>query len=172
MDSNIPVWLSTGKLLEKYHTFCYQHHFTDRFLVRLLDAQLVRGHNNRKSKHLELLESSFLELLHYINCNLAQQLFPTEEENIPVPAYCTRLYAKRIIPLDYPWYSASEILDAHRHLHDTKVYTIAFINELVERNLLIGRYDKSHKQALILKPSFQALMHYRNDLLEQLKYVA
>lgn len=169
MDSKLPVWLSTGELLEKYHNFCFQHHFTERFMVRLFDAQLVRGHNNRKSKNIEILESSFLELLQYVNCNLIRQLYPTGDETFPLPAYCTHISKKPEHYFENTWYSAAELLAEYPVLQYYGVFSRDFINDCVDRGLVLGRFDKGHKQVLLSKSSFQELMYYRNNQLEQIK---
>lgn len=170
MDSKTPVLLSTGKLLEKYHAFCYQHHYTDRFLVRLLDAQLVRGHVNRKSKNVEILESSFLELVKHVNFNLQSQMFMTGDVKISVPSYCSDITVKRVYDLENAWHSASELVEEITFHYHYNVFSTEFVNELVERGMLRGRLDKSHKQVLILRPSFIELMYYRNYIIEQNKF--
>jgi hypothetical protein len=54
-----PVWLLTNDLIDKYHNFCFQRNITERFLVQLFDAHLLRGQANRTLKKVEILEESF-----------------------------------------------------------------------------------------------------------------
>lgn len=169
MDSKIPVLLSTGELLEKYHNFCFQHHFTERFMVRLFDAQLVRGQNNRKSKSIVILESSFLELVKHVNFNLQLQMFVMGDEKISVPEYCSSIPVSRVYELENAWYTASELIHELTFMKYLTAFSVEFMNELVERGMLRGRHERGQKQILILKPSFIELIYYRNYIIEQNK---
>ena len=168
MDSKEPIWLLTDDLLKKYFEFCFQRNITERFLVKLFDAHLLRGQNNRKLKKVEILEESFLELLKHINYNLHRQMYHhSKDEKISVPIYCSIEDKTMRYNLDKSWYTATELLEELKSLKQHKIYTVDFINELMHKGILRGRYDKTDKLGLILLPSFIELIKYRDYTLTQ-----
>lgn len=167
MYSKEPVWLTTDEILAKYFEFCFQRNITERFLVKLFDAHLLRGQNNRKIKKVEILEESFLELLKHINYNLQVQMYKFNEEKISVPNYCLIENKTTIYSINESWYTASEIIYHTPAIKYHKIFNVEFINELMEKGILRGRIDRSQKIRLILLPSFIELMKYRNHTLNQ-----
>ncbi len=168
MPSKEPVWLTTKEIINKYYAFCYDKDITERFLVKLFDAHLLRGNTNRKLKKIEILEESFLELLKHINYNLEQYSFRFDGTKISVPQYCfeeqkTKIYSN----IENSWYTSSEVIRITEIHANCKCFTVEFLNELVEKFIVRGRYDKSMKVNLILLPSFKELMKYRNYTLKQ-----
>lgn len=168
MSLKEPIWLLTDEIIKKYFDFCFQRNINEKFLVRLFDAHLLRGQPNRKLKKVEILEESFLELLKHINYNLQRQMYHSHAEKISVPTYCCTIEDKTIhYNLDKSWYTATELLEEINSLKQHKIYTVDFINELMHKGILRGRYDKTDKTALILLPSFIELIKYRNYTLTQ-----
>lgn len=167
MYSKEPVWLTTDEILRKYFEFCFERNITERFLVKLFDAHLLRGQNNRKIKKVEILEESFLELIKHINYNLQVQMYKFNEEKISVPNYCQIENKIIIYSIDKSWYTASEIIHEVPAMRYHKIFTVDFINELMEKGMIRGRMDRSQKVGLILLPSFIELLKYRNYMLKQ-----
>jgi hypothetical protein len=167
MHSKEPIWLLPDEILKKYFDFCFQRNINERFLVKLFDAHLLRGQTNRKLKKVEILEESFLQLLLHINYNLEKQKFHKIDEIILVPIYC-KIEDKTIhYNLDKSWYTATELLNELKSVKQHKMYTVDFINELMHKGILRGRYDKTEKVGFILLPSFIELIKYRDYTLTQ-----
>jgi hypothetical protein len=162
------VWLSTDDLIKKYYNFCFERNITNRFLVQLYDAHLLRGQLDRRLKKTEILEESFLELVKHIHYNLQMQMnLISCEEKISVPIYCSSQDNSVRYDLDKSWYTATDIMREVPLITQHKMFTISFINELMLKGILRGRYDKTEKIGLILLPSFIELMKYRNYTLTQ-----
>ena len=166
-SSKEPVWLLPDEILRKYFDFCFQRNITERFIVKLFDAHLLRGQTNRKLKKVEILEESFLELLKHINYNLQKQMYYSIEEKISVPIYCAIEDGTVRYNLDKSWYTATELLEELKSLKQHKIYTVDFINELMHKGIIRGRYNKTEKIGLILLPSFIELIKYRDYTLTQ-----
>ncbi|MBK6834036.1 MAG: hypothetical protein IPG89_07100 [Bacteroidetes bacterium] len=163
MYSKEPVWLTTDQIINKYFEFCFERNITERFLVKLFDAHLLRGQNNRKLKKVEILEESFLELIKHINYNLQIQMYRFSEEKISVPNYCEIGNKITTYSIDKSWYTASEILYEMPAIKYHKIFTVDFINELMDKGMLRGRIDRSQKVGLILFClPFMELLKYRN----------
>jgi hypothetical protein len=156
------VWLLTNDLIDKYHNFCFQKNITERFLVQLYDAHLLRGQANRTLKKVEILEESFLELVKHIIYNMEMQMRISGEEKISVPCYCSSQDNSIRYDVDTSWYTATDIMRELPSITDNKIYTVSFINELMFKGILRGRYDKTDKIGLILLPSFVELIKYRD----------
>jgi hypothetical protein len=77
-----PVWLTTKEIIDKYYQFCYDKDITEKFLVKLYDAHLLRGNTNRRLKKIEILEESFLALIIHINYNLEQYSYKFGDNKI------------------------------------------------------------------------------------------
>jgi hypothetical protein len=167
MPSKEPVWLSTDDLIKKYFDFCFQRNINERFLVKLFDAHLLRGQTNRRLKKVEILEESFLELLKHINYNLQKQMYYSNEEKISVPIYCLIEDNTIRYNIDRSWYTASDLMNELPSIKQHKIYTVDFINELMLKGILRGRYDKTEKIGFILLPSFIELIKYRDYTLTQ-----
>lgn len=162
MTTKGKVWLTTKDILTKYHNYCDDKNITERFLVRLYDADLLIGYNDRKKRKVEILESSFLELVKHIAYNFACKSSYTNTESISAPHYCYQQQQKRYSEIKYEWYTATEIISYSPELLDSRYFTVEFLNELTEKFVLRGKYDASMRTNLILHPSFLELMKYRN----------
>ena len=162
-----PVWLLTDDLIKKYFDFCFQRNINERFLVKLFDAHLLRGQTNRRLKKVEILEESFLELLKHINYNLQMQMYYSNEEKISVPIYCLIEDKTIRYNIDRSWYTATDLMKELPSIKHHKIYTVDFINELMLKGILRGRYDKTEKIGFILLPSFIELIKYRDYTLTQ-----
>lgn len=167
MNSKEPVWLTSREVIDKYKVFCLDKNIDERFILKLFYANLLRGCYESRAKRIEILESSFLELLKHINYNLEKRLYRFEDDKISVPHYCQELQKPRIYQIEDNWLTATEILSIVPKLKECKGFSIEFINELVDKYILRGKYDKSNKVNVILFPSFKELMKYRNYTLEQ-----
>ncbi len=167
MHSKEPVWLLTDDLIRKYSDFCFQRNINERFLVKLFDAHLLRGQTNRRLKKVEILEESFLQLLLHINYNLDKQKFNVHDEKIPIPIYCTIEDNTIRYDMTKNWYTATELMLELPSIKHHKIYTVDFINELMLKGILRGRYDKTEKIGFILLPSFLELIKYRDYTLTQ-----
>jgi hypothetical protein len=84
------------------------------------------------------------------------------EEKISVPCYCSVQDNSIRYDVDNSWYTATDIMRELPSVKDNKIYTVAFINELMFKGILRGRYDKTDKIGLILLPSFVELLKYRD----------
>lgn len=163
-----PVWLTTKEIIDKYYQFCYDKDITEKFLVKLYDAHLLRGNTNRRLKKIEILEESFLALIIHINYNLEQYSYKFGDNKISVPAYCMIEQKPKVYTnIENSWYTASEIIHLMALNYQCKCFTVEFLNELVEKFIVRGKYEKTMKVNLILLPSFKELMKYRNHTLEQ-----
>jgi hypothetical protein len=167
MFSKEPVWLTTDQVISKYFDFCFDRNITEKFLVKLFDAHLLRGQNNRKLKKVEILEESFLELLKHINYNLQLQMYRFNHEKISVPNYCEIENKVTEYSLEKSWHTASEILQEMPAIKYHKIFTVDFINELMDKGMVRGRIDRTQKVGLILLPSFIELLKYRNYMIKQ-----
>ena len=162
-----PMWLLPDEILKKYFDFCFQRNINERFLVKLFDAHLLRGQTNRKLKKIEILEESFLELLKHINYNLQMQMFNSNAEKILIPIYCVIEDETIRYNRNRSWYTATELMKELPSIKHHKVFTVDFINELMLKGILRGRYDKTEKLGFILLPSFIELIKYRDYTLTQ-----
>lgn len=167
MRTKEPVWLTTDQIIRKYFEFCYARNITEKFLVKLFDAYLLRGQNNRKLKKVEILEESFLELIKHINYNLQIQMYRFNHEKISVPNYCEIENKTTEYEIENSWYTASEIIYHMPSIKYHKIFTVEFINELMDKGMVRGRIDRTQKIGLILLPSFLELLKYRNYMLKQ-----
>ena|SRR3989344_3473143 len=167
MYSKEPVWLTTDQIISKYFDFCFERNITEKFLVKLFDAHLLRGQNNRKLKKVEVLEESFLELIKHINYNLQVQMYRFNSEKISVPNYCEMGNQITTYSLDKSWYTASEIIYHMPTIKYHKMFTVEFINELMDKGMVRGRIDRTQKVGLILLPSFIELIKYHNYMIKQ-----
>ena len=166
MDSKEPIWLLPDDILKKYFDFCFQRNINERFLVKLFDAHLLRGQTNRKLKKVEILEESFLQLLVHINYNLEKKKYHKIDDEILAPIYCKIVDRTIKYNIDKSWYTATELLNELKSIKHHRIYTTDFINELMHKDILIGRYDKTEKIGFILLPSFIELIKYFYTLLE------
>lgn len=167
MHTKEPIWLTTDQVIRKYFEFCVARNITDKFLVKLFDAHLLRGQNNRKLKKVEILEESFLELIKHINYNLQIQMYSFNHEKISVPNYCEMESIGTIYSIQDSWYTASEIIYQMPDIKYHKIFTVEFINELMDKGMVRGRIDRTQKVGLILFPSFIELLKYRNYMIKQ-----
>lgn len=167
MITKEPIWLTTDQVVKKYFEFCFSRNITEKFLVKLFDAHLLRGQCNRKLKKVEILEESFLELLKHINYNLQVQMYRFNREKISVPNYCEMGDVMMEYDIENSWYTASEILFQMPELKYHRIFTVEFINELMDKGMIRGRFDRTQKVGLILLPSFVELLKYRNHMIKQ-----
>lgn len=169
MYSKQPVWLAPNEVIAKYSNVCRERKIYDKFLSRLYDAHLLRGRLNRKTKKVELLEESWLDLLLLINYNLSSQIIPLNGEPIIVypPKYYHTLTGKLIYDSDKFWYTPTEILSIYKFLEHEKNYTVEFVGDLVDKGIVRGRYDNTEKCYHILLPSFNKLLEYRENTILQ-----
>ncbi len=167
MYSKLPVWLLTNDLIKKYQEFCFSWDISEKYLIKLCDANLLTGHPNRKLKKHEVLEESFLQLLLHVNYNLEKLKYHTIEEIISVPIYCRQDGKIIRYDMDKNWYSATELIEKIPAIKIYKTYSVEFLNELVNKGVLRGKYDKTEKINYILLASFIELIEFRNYILHQ-----
>jgi hypothetical protein len=169
MYSKEPVWLSPNEVIKKYFNVCNERKIHEKFLARLYDAHLLRGKINRKTKKIELLEESWLDLLLLINHNLHSQLIPLNGEPIKIyaPKYYHTLDGKLITDSDKTWYTPSELLNVYDFLEHEKIFTVEFVGSLSDTGILRGHFNNTEKCRHILLPSFNKLLEYREHTIVQ-----
>ena len=161
MYSEDPVWLVPEELIKKFSDFCFKNSISERRIVRLFDAYLLRGRDNRKSKNIEILQQSFFDLQAHIKYNHLKQVSKNEAKIIQ-PPYCKKKYMI-FYDRSYNWYTITEALDTYSDfLKEEKNFTVEFIGELVNIGLITGKYNLSENCYHILLPSFVDLIKYRD----------
>ncbi|MDP1801179.1 MAG: hypothetical protein Q8L81_07505 [Bacteroidota bacterium] len=165
MFSKEPVWLPIHIIPERYGDFCFKNNLTERRLVKLFDAFLLRGRSHRNSKKIEILQESFEYLQRHINYNLFRQ-GSNIGDVIPTPEYLNYKY-RIFYDNGQNWYTPKEILDTYPFLKHERNYTTEFIGEMVYVSLIIGKYQPSENCYYISLPSFVWLMKYHEYTVKQ-----
>ena len=164
------LWLDAEGIRKKYPTLFIEDGFTSSFIGLLFDANLLRGRYDRKKRQVFILEESFIELLKHIKYNYLIQAskLPGDDIKFSIPCYCS--IPKLIIyDLDKYWYTPTELLALYPQLAKEQLFSESFIGQLVHKHVIRGKYDSIEKCTLILKPSFDELLKYRNYLIDKNK---
>ena len=160
MYSGDPIWLNPENITKMFNDFCFFNHIDEKRIVKLFDAHLLRGNDNRQTRKIEILQESFEELrehIKYQRFKLASKI----EAKLKMPIYCKykyRIYYDRSNHL----YTPTELLKTYSDvLRHEKHFTVEFIGELVTMGMLIGKYKPSENCYLVFLPSFVELLKFR-----------
>lgn len=167
MYSKEPVWLMPDEIIKKYDDFCFSNQISEKTIIRLLDAFLLRGRNNRHTRKVEILLESFEELQNHIRYTLFRQ-GSKHEAKFHRPDYLKYKYR---IPYDSSknWYTPSELMETYAFLKNEINFNPKFIGELAQISLIIGKYQPSESCYHILLPSFVEMMKYRDFSVDRYK---
>jgi len=163
MCSKNAVWLTVEEIRKKYPKVFLEDGFSASFVGLLFDADLLRGKYDRTKRQVLILEESFIDLLKHIKYNylIHANNLPGDEIKFSIPPYCS--YSRILVwEPDKHWYSPTEILNFFPVLTEDKIFNESFVGQLAHKNIVRGKFDYSEKCTLILKPSFDELLKYRN----------
>ncbi|HXU26374.1 MAG TPA: hypothetical protein VN698_04020 [Bacteroidia bacterium] len=164
------LWLDAEDIRRKYPKLFIEDGFTASFIGLLFDANLLRGRYDRTKRQVFILEESFIDLLKHMKYNYLIQAnyLPGDEIKFSIPPYCC-LTEVVTIKENKHWYTPTEVLELYPKLYQEKIFNESFIGQLVHKNIIRGKFDSTEKCTLILKPSFDELLKYRNYMIEKNK---
>lgn len=165
MYSKEPIWLFPENLTRKYEQFCFINNISERRIVRLFDAFLLRGRDNRNSRRIEILEESFNDLQNHIHYNFL--IRSGNHTAIKIPEYLRYKFQNQSTdPLT--WYTPTEVIKENFSILRNETYfTCEFIGELVLMGLIIGKYSPKENCYYILLNSFADLIDFRDHCVRQ-----
>ncbi|MDP1801193.1 MAG: hypothetical protein Q8L81_07575 [Bacteroidota bacterium] len=165
MYSKEPVWLLPETIVDRYNEFCFKNNLTEKRLVQLYDAFLLRGRDHRNSKKIEILQESFEILQQHIKYNLMKQ-GSNNEDIINTPHYLKYKY-EIFYDKEKNWYTPSELIDTYSFLKNERHFTSKFIGEMAYIGMIIGKYQPHENCYYIHLPSFVWLIKYREYIVRQ-----
>jgi len=172
MCGKVSLWHTVEDIRRKYPKIFLEDGFTASFIGLLYDADLLRGKFDRTKRQILILDESFLDLLKHIQYNFLIQAtsLPGDEIKFSVPPYCSCNTVKRWEPGEH-WYTPTEILKEYPRLTEDRIFNEHFLSQLAHKNIVRGKFDYTDKCTLILKPSFDELINYRNYVIDQRKFL-
>jgi hypothetical protein len=168
MCEKISVWQTVEDIRKKYPKIFLVDGFTASFIGLLYDADLLWGKLDRTKRQVLILEESFLGLLKHIQYNhlIEATSFPGCEIKFSIPPYAACNTVKTWEAAQH-WYTPTEILKAHPKLVSNDIFNANFLSQLAHKYIVRGKFDYNDKCTLILKPSFDELINYRNHVIQQ-----
>jgi hypothetical protein len=168
MCTRPPVWLYADEVLSRYAEFCQYNGIDNRRIIKLFDAFLLCGKNDRNAKCVQILEESFEELRNLIAYN-AHIKSSTGKHPLILPVYLKQKY-QIYYESSLAWYSCKELLKIYSvNVVHVKNMNCGFIGELIRMGLLIGKYDRTEKCYHVNLRSFVYLMKFHEYTLELYK---
>lgn len=165
MYSKEPVWLSPEQIIRQNEEFCFVHNLTERIIVKLFDAHLLRGIDDRNTRKILILEESFELLQGHIRYMHYKQAFK-QKAKAKRPRYLNHKF-KIYYDSSKNWYTPKEILETYTFLKQEKKFNTEFIGELSKIGLLVGTYQQSQCCYHVTLSSFVELIKYMNYTLAQ-----
>jgi len=165
MYSKEPNWLIPEDIIKVFSDFCFDNQISERRIIDLFDAFLLRGRDNRNKRKVEILQESFELLQDHIRYQLYKQGSKAEAKII-MPDYLKHKY-EIFYDGSQNWYTPKEALSNYPFLKNEKHFTSKFIGELAKIGLISGKYQPADGCYYILLPSFVDMMKYRDHCVEQ-----
>lgn len=165
MYSKEPVWLLPEQIVQKYEEFCFYNHITERRIVKLFDAHLLRGKENRHGHKILVLQESFDLLKGHVHYTSMKKTLGHEAKS-KRPNYLNCKY-QIYYDSNKNWYTPKEILEIYSFLKYEGRFNTEFIGELYQVGLVLGKYQSSEGCYHISLSSFVDLLKYLNFTLTQ-----
>lgn len=168
MGEKVSIWYTVEEIRRKYPKMFLADGFTASFIGLLYDADLLRGEYDRTKRQVLILEESFLDLIKHIQYNhlIEATSYLSDGIKFSIPPYAACNTIKVWEPGEY-WYTPGEILKCYPKLAQGRIFSEHFLSQLANKYIVRGKFDYSDKCTLILKPSFDELINYRNWVVQQ-----
>lgn len=172
MNEGPPVWLIPADIIRKNEKFCFQNNITERSLSKLVEAFLLRGRKNHRTKKLEILEESFEILKRHIEYRYLKCASLVDAKNLSKKPEYLKVKYSIYYDKSHSWYSYSELREFYNDIlqWDT-CFDCKFIGDCVTMRLLDGRYSQNEKCYLIQLSSFVDLLKLRDYCIDRAKWL-
>jgi hypothetical protein len=165
MYSKEPVWLLPEQIVQKYEEFCFNNSITERRIVKLFDAHLLRGKENRHGHKVLVLQESFELLKGHVHYTSIKKI-SKQEAKVKRPTYLNCKY-QIYYDSNKNWYTPKEILEIYSFLKHENRFNTELIGELYQVGLIFGKYQPSESSYHVSLSSFVDLLKYMNYTLAQ-----